>query len=148
MVEASAADRIHRSTRGLPRVLSIIAITGALAACTGTMEQDEPPVADHTTATQGASQPVPLKGYTEEQTLERVRNDLAERLVVPVDRIQVASVQSVEWADNSLGCPVPGQAYQPIRSKGWVITLDTPGPQIIYHADRYQAIPCPPIAAE
>jgi hypothetical protein len=51
------------------------------------------------------------------------RQDLAGRLDVNVDNVQVASVEEVVWSDSSYGCPAPGMAYIPGNEDGLRIVL-------------------------
>jgi len=44
-----------------------------------------------------------------QQVLDLVKQDLAQRLNVPVDAVTVVSVEAVKWPDASLGCPQPGK---------------------------------------
>jgi hypothetical protein len=49
--------------------------------------------------------------------------DLAERLTIEVDRIEVVEVRSMVWPDGSLGCPEPDVAYTQVQREGLLIRL-------------------------
>jgi hypothetical protein len=62
------------------------------------------------------------------------RQDLAERLDLPLEQIRVASIESVRWPDASLGCPQPGMAYGQVVTPGYRIVLEAGGQQYSYHS--------------
>ena len=45
--------------------------------------------------------------------VRQAQQDLAKRLSVPVDQIELVEVRDVIWPDKGLGCPQPGMAYAP-----------------------------------
>lgn len=53
----------------------------------------------------------------------KARADLAARLGVEVDSIEVSMVEQVVWRDGSIGCPEPGMAYTQALVEGLRITL-------------------------
>jgi hypothetical protein len=63
-------------------------------------------------------------------------NDLAARLKIAPENVQVASVQAVDWPDTSLGCPKPGMFYAQVITLGYKIVLSAEGKQVEYHADK------------
>ncbi len=62
------------------------------------------------------------------------RADLARRLGVSPDRIQVVQVETVVWPDQGLGCPQPGMAYLQIPVDGLRILLAHGGRTYAYHS--------------
>jgi len=62
--------------------------------------------------------------------------DLAARRKISPDKVQVVSVEAVDWPDTSLGCPQPGMFYAQIIVPGYRIVLSMDGKQVEYHADR------------
>jgi hypothetical protein len=62
--------------------------------------------------------------------------DLAAKRKVAPDKIQIISVEDVDWPDTSLGCPQPGVFYAQIIVQGYRIVLAVDGKQVEYHADR------------
>lgn len=66
----------------------------------------------------------------------KAATDLAGRLNVDVDEVNVASVEATEWRDSSLGCPQPGQNYMMVITPGFTVVLEAKGQQYRYHTDR------------
>lgn len=82
------------------------------------------------------------------QLAELARADLAQRLGVARDEVRVLSTDPVQWRDTSLGCPLPGQAYEDSTIHGFVINLAHNGDRYRYHSDQLRVFPCPPVARE
>lgn len=81
----------------------------------------------------------------EEGLVTQARTDLAGRLGVDPDTIVVVEVQSVEWPDGALGCPLPGMSSTQLVTPGYQITLLYEGEPHIYHTDRAaQVVLCGP----
>lgn len=59
--------------------------------------------------------------------------DLAERLGVTVDEIDVVSVDEVTWPDASLGCPQKDFQYAQVLTPGIRIELSSQGRTYAYH---------------
>ncbi len=55
--------------------------------------------------------------------VRQAKEDLAGRLSVSVDDIELVEAQSVIWPDSSMGCPKPGMAYTQIQHDGLLIRL-------------------------
>ena len=66
--------------------------------------------------------------------------DLSERLGIPLDEIQVVSVESVQWRDASLGCPDPGLVYAQVVTRGFLGLLEAGGEQYVYHTDAGRTV--------
>jgi hypothetical protein len=66
--------------------------------------------------------------------VEPARLDLARRLKVPEDQIEVLEVEKVSWPDGSLGCPQPGQMYTQALVEGHRIVLGHGERVFLYHA--------------
>lgn len=62
------------------------------------------------------------------------KEDLAERLALPVDEIEVLEARAVTWPDTSLGCPQPDQIYAQVLQEGWLIRLRAGGEMYFYHS--------------
>jgi hypothetical protein len=71
--------------------------------------------------------------------------DLADRLGVDADAIEVTAAEEVTWSDGSLGCPMPGRIYTQALVNGTRIVLRTGGSVYEYHAGRSgEPFYCPP----
>jgi len=71
--------------------------------------------------------------------IELVVRDLALRLNLDTDQIQVLTIESVEWPDAGLGCPLPGMNYAQVVTPGYRITLGAEGVAYLYHTDMERA---------
>ena len=85
-----------------------------------------------------ADEPTQDTGIFGEQTDDLVTvlsADLASRIGVQAEDITVLTVESVQWADASLGCPAPGYMYAQVITPGYRATLEVLGEQYIYHSN-------------
>lgn len=62
------------------------------------------------------------------------KQDLANRLGIAADSIEVVSVQEVEWPDASIGCPLPDMVYAQVITNGSRIILSHDGVSYSYHS--------------
>jgi hypothetical protein len=60
--------------------------------------------------------------------------DLAQRLGVGTDRIEVTSATLQQWSDSSLGCPQKGMQYVQVMTDGALIVLSVDDKTYKYHA--------------
>ena len=65
---------------------------------------------------------------------------LARKFNAPADEINLISIQSVEWPDNSLGCPQPGTGYSQVITPGYQIYLEWERAVYIFHTDTVDQI--------
>lgn len=65
--------------------------------------------------------------------------DLADRLGVAVDDVEVTRVEEVTWRDASLGCPQPGMAYAQVLTNGTLVVLEVDGTTYEYHSGGSRA---------
>lgn len=64
------------------------------------------------------------------------KRDLASRVGVGVEEVQIVEFQAVEWPDSSLGCPEPGKMYLQVIMPGYRVVLKAAGQTYEYHTDR------------
>jgi hypothetical protein len=69
-----------------------------------------------------------------EPLIAQVKEDLAQRLSISVDQIEVLEAKLVVWPDASLGCPQPGMAYIQVPHDGALIELVADGKVYEYHS--------------
>jgi hypothetical protein len=62
------------------------------------------------------------------------KEDLAERLGIPIGEIAVVHIQEVTWRDGSLGCPQPGMFYTQALVNGTLLQLEHDGIIYQYHS--------------
>jgi len=60
--------------------------------------------------------------------------DLAQRLNITPEEIEVVEVQAVTWGDTSMGCPQPDMRYKQIPQDGLLIKLRVDGQVYEYHS--------------
>jgi hypothetical protein len=60
--------------------------------------------------------------------------DLAQRLAIAGEQIEVLEARSVVWPDGSLGCPQPGMRYTQVLVDGALIRLLAGGKVYEYHS--------------
>ena len=62
------------------------------------------------------------------------KEDLASRLNLPLELVEVLEVQFKTWSDGSLGCPQPGRMYTQVLQEGLLIRLQAEGKVYNYHS--------------
>jgi hypothetical protein len=77
--------------------------------------------------------PIPY-GSDMEDLVIQAKEDLAERLSIPIDQIEVLEATSVVWPDASLGCPQPDMRYKQVQVDGALIRLQGKGQVYEYHS--------------
>ena len=65
------------------------------------------------------------------------RQDLARRLGVDTDEIEIETVRQVHWRSGAAGCPEPGMSYTMALVPGVLIMLRADEEIYRYHAGRY-----------
>ena len=68
--------------------------------------------------------------------VEAARKDLARRLSVEAERIEVVEARSKVWRDGSLGCPEPGMMYTQALQDGALVRLRYGSKVYAYHSGR------------
>lgn len=77
-----------------------------------------------------------------EDAVQLAKEDLARRLDLSSDVIDVVSVEEVEWPDTSLGCPQPGMMYAQVITPGYCVVLGAEGQIYEYHSGGRQVVLC------
>lgn len=67
------------------------------------------------------------------ELIDQVVERLSSEIDVAADAIEIATTESVEWPDTSLGCPQPDQAYAQVITPGYRIILEVEGEQYEFH---------------
>jgi hypothetical protein len=117
--------------------LLLLVFAVAAAACGADLE----PSAETTTTAANVSSTtdteVTTVPTTEPEQLPIVapaRADLAERLAVELEEIEVVTAERVTWPDGSLGCPEPGMSYTQAVVEGSKVVLGHDDRVYVYHA--------------
>jgi len=127
----------------------LVVLAIAVAACGAGPEPDAGvettttvPITSTTPETETSTMPT-----TEPEQLPIVapaRIDLAERLGVDPEDLEVVTAQEVTWPDGSLGCPEPGMSYTQSLVEGSKVVLGHDGRVYVYHAgDDGEPFLCP-----
>ncbi len=66
--------------------------------------------------------------------IQGARDDLAKRLGIPSEQIDLVVYKSVEWPDGSLGCPQPCMFYTQVMVDGMLIRFQVQGKLYEYHS--------------
>ena len=98
----------------------------------------------------GGTMPRPPSASSSPAAVEAdVRADAARRWNLPNGAALQVSIESVIWADGSIGCPQPGRMYTQALVPGWRLVVRDGGRELVYHASqRGQWVQCPPGRAQ
>ncbi len=66
----------------------------------------------------------------------QARADLAQRLSIDPDTIQLISVEHVYWPDGCMGIQTPGVACAMVITPGYKVVLEAGGQQYEYHTNE------------
>ena len=111
-----------------------------LAACgmagddTGTDETTTTSTSSPTTSTTIETTPTSENQMNEEEVVQAAIQDLASRLDVAEQDIEVVDVRDVQWPDGALGCPEEGKMYTQAVVDGTQVLLGADERIYDYHA--------------
>ncbi|HWL49895.1 MAG TPA: hypothetical protein VNT92_08455 [Acidimicrobiia bacterium] len=127
-------------------LLAVLAV--ALAACGAGAEP--PAVGESTmpstvpTTSENETNTMPTSEQEQLPIVAPARDDLAQRLGVDPEQLEVISAEEVTWPDGSLGCPEPGMSYTQALVDGSKVVLEHDGRVYVYHAgDDGEPFLCP-----
>lgn len=89
----------------------------------------EPPLGSTVPATLSDDSPTSV-----DRLRQSAANDLAERLGLAPEVVEIVDVEEVTWRDASLGCPQKDFSYAQVLTPGTRITLRADGINFEYHA--------------
>jgi hypothetical protein len=75
----------------------------------------------------------PNSPFVEDDIVTGAKNDLSEKLGVPVADIQIFNYEEVIWPDGSLGCPKPKNSYIQVIQEGYHLELIVADQVYDYH---------------
>ena len=109
-------------------LVGVLLVAGAvLTSCVA-----EPPASGTAVAAdEDKSQAEPL-----DIAVATARADLAARLDLAGEMIDVVEARSVTWASGDLGCPEPGMSYPQVLTPGVLVVLSAGGVSHHYHGGR------------
>jgi hypothetical protein len=73
-----------------------------------------------------------------EPYVQKAQEDLAQRLNISRNEIEVIEAKAVVWPDAGLGCPQPGMAYAQVQVEGVLVRLSHQGMSYDYHGGGSQ----------
>ena len=79
--------------------------------------------------------PTLLPDEAAEKMVSLVKQHLAQRLNIAIDRIVLLEIRPVVWRDASLGCPKPAIDYVQMETAGYKIVLQAGQQTYNYHTD-------------
>jgi hypothetical protein len=71
--------------------------------------------------------------------VDSARADLAKRLAMPIELVELVELRTVVWSNKGLGCPQPGIEYLEVPEDGLLIRLRAAGQIYHYHTDGVRA---------
>jgi hypothetical protein len=86
--------------------------------------------------------PLPLvpspgeKGEVPQELIDAIKADLASRLGINPEDIEVVSAEAVLWNDGSLGCPEKGYSYLQVITPGYRVILKASGKEYDYRTNE------------
>ena len=76
--------------------------------------------------------------FNEQQTIDRARGDLAQRLGTRETEIALESVEQADFPDAALGAPIEDEMSAQVITPGWRIRLKANGKTYEYRANAQQ----------
>jgi len=92
----------------------------------------------HFTLCEGENMPPINSSDTGNQNplVSQAKEDLSERLGIPITLIELVKIEEVTWRDGSLGCPQPGMLYTQALVNGSLIQLMHKETVYQYHSGK------------
>ena len=113
--------------KNMPKILilSLVCASLVLAACgTGGAEAV-------------ATQVIPaLEDVLPPDAALNIRNQVSEILGVPVESIQLKSVEQTDWPNGWLGLPEPDEVCTEVITPGWLLVFTAEGQEYRFRADQ------------
>jgi len=72
--------------------------------------------------------------------IDLAKNNLAQRLGVSAEQIELVNATRMTWPDVSLGCPKRGVLYIQVLTDGYLILFEVNGTSYEYHTDSCEHI--------
>jgi hypothetical protein len=119
----------HGARRAVGATVLAVVLVVATTGCASEPDQgqDEEEIIDTPSTPES---PPPGESSPEQQAAA----DLAGRLGIPEEEVEVVSVEEITWRDGSLGCAEPGMQYTQALVDGIRIVLEAAGSSYEYHA--------------
>ena len=76
------------------------------------------------------------------ELLTLAQRRVADTLNISIRRIEIITLETAQWEDTSLGCPVGGQTYTPVTANGYRIVLLAGGDLYTFHTSFSHIVLC------
>jgi hypothetical protein len=81
----------------------------------------------------------PVSGHLE-RLIGIAKQDLARRLEITPEEVEVVHIEKAEWLDTSLGCAEPGLSRLPVAVPGYRVILSARGWEYVYHTGKESGV--------
>lgn len=139
--ETAAPNEAAPPPQDTPTTAPTVTATPAIAFTVVPLTEEIPKAFEapkDTAMPQSPTGPAPSGSITTRWINQAVQ-DLANRLKVGEDAIQVLAFEPVVWPDGGLGCPEPGIQYTQVMVEGFRIRLQHNGQTYNYHGSMDRA---------
>jgi hypothetical protein len=143
-------------------ITMICLLSLAIVSCgpSQVIEQEQTPIVSQPSPSQPTSSDVPENSMqfvstpeskempsippSVEKFVSLSKKDLADRLLIDADKIELVKTAEIMWPNAALGCPSPGKVYAQGQVPGYKILLRVNGTEYVYHTDlNGSVIQCP-----
>ena len=118
-------------------VLGLLALTGCQSNETGAAPNPQGDYPNPPRQEDGL--PIELDKITS-NLVTLAKDDLASRLNVSADVIQLTQLSAVEWPDPSLGLPADDMMYAQVITPGYILEFETNNTTYVYHTDQERVV--------
>ena len=109
-------------------IVSLVLLAGFVLAACGSSGTDVPAV---------VTQIIPvLEDVLPPDVALNIRNQVSEILGVPVESIQLQSIEPMEWPDSCLGLGGPDESCAQAVTPGWLLVFTADGQEYRFRADQ------------
>lgn len=107
-------------------IVVLVSVGLVLTACSGVATSDV-----------SVTQAVPLlETALPPDVALNIRNQVSELLGVPVESIQLKSIEPMEWTDSCLGLGGPEESCLQTTTPGWLLVFTADGQEYRFRADQ------------
>ena len=106
-------------------ILSLVCASLVLAACGGSSTEI------------AVTQVIPvLEDVLPPDVALNIRNQVSQILGVPVESIELNSIEPMDWPDGCLGLPEPDEVCTEAITPGWLLVFSADGQEYRFRADQ------------
>jgi hypothetical protein len=66
----------------------------------------------------------------------QIQNQVSQAIGVPVDQIQIKTVEQRDWPDSCLGLGKPDESCAQVITPGWLVVFNASGKEYSFRADE------------